>query len=100
MDINKKATKMANTEVKFMRPDGTMTEYAVGHIINSTTGEIMFFELLGTSKLEGIPTLKIKGQEKYKRIIIRRCFPVIDNDIQGFSKKNILDLLKLKEKGE
>lgn len=70
--INKK-------DIKFMRPDGTMTKYAVGYIINSTTGEIMYFELLGASGFDGIPSLKIRGKEKYRRLMIRRCYPVIDN---------------------
>ena len=82
---------------KFIRPDGKMTENAVGYIINSTTMEIMFFEILGASEHDKIPALKVKGRELYRRIMIRRCFLVCESeDKQGISEENLKDLIKLK----
>lgn len=89
---NDSGTKELADNVNFIRPDGTNTEHAVGYIINSTTEEIMFFEILGMSTLGGIPTVKIRGEEKYKRLMIRRCYPVIDS--QELSEEKIISLIR------
>ena len=88
-------------ELEFRRADGTKTENAVGHIVNSNTGEIMYFEILGGSEFDGIPSLVVNGKELYKRIMIIRCFPVIDSDdIKGLSQKDIFNLHDEKKENE
>lgn len=44
----------------------------------SNVVEIMFFELLGQSKLNGIK-LTIDGKEPYRRLLIRLVYPAIKN---------------------
>lgn len=57
--------------------DGTPSENAI-YTQETKDGEIMFFELLGQSKLNGIK-LTIDGKEPYRRLLIRRVYPAIKN---------------------
>lgn len=50
-------------------------------------GEIMFFELLGQSKLNGIK-LTIDGREPYRRLLIRRVYPAIKNQPTDNERKS------------
>lgn len=86
--------------VNFMRPDGSNTGNGVGCVVNSTTGEMMFFEILGMSSLGGIPSVRICGEEKYKRLMIRRCYPVLNSEELsnlGCAKWALENQLKIKE---
>ena len=67
---NDSGTKELADNVNFIRPDGTNTEHAVGYIINSTTEEIMFFEILGMSTLGGIPTVKLSAKSHFGVVMI------------------------------
>ncbi len=64
-------------DLVFLRADGTPSENAI-YTQETKDGEIMFFELLGQSKLNGIK-LTIDGREPYRRLLIRRVYPAIKN---------------------
>lgn len=54
----------------FMRFDGTPAKNDVGIGGEAPDGEVMFFEI--NDRISPV----LKGKNKYKRIIIRRVFPV------------------------
>ena len=59
-----------NREVVFMRNDGTIVDDSnVGQGGMTEDGELCFFEIV-----DGIRP-KLKGQNKYYRVLIRRVFP-------------------------
>ena len=59
-----------NREVVFMRGDGTIVDDThVGQGGMTEDGELCFFEIV-----DGIRP-KLKGQNKYYRVLIRRVFP-------------------------
>lgn len=64
-------------DLVFLRSDGTLSENAI-YTQENKDGEIMFFELLGQSKLNGVK-LTIDGKEPYRRLLIRRVYPAIKN---------------------
>lgn len=64
-------------DLVFLRADGTLSENAI-YTQEDKNGEIMFFELLGQSKLNGVK-LTIDGKEPYRRLLIRRVYPAIKN---------------------
>ena len=68
---------ISDNDLVFLRPDGTPSENAI-YTQENKDGEIMFFELLGQSKLNGIK-LTIDGKEPYRRLLIRRVYPAIKN---------------------
>ena len=70
-------------DLVFLRSDGTPSENAI-YTQETKDGEVMFFELLGQSKLNRIK-LTIDGKEPYRRLLIRRVYPAIktyDNGMQ------------------
>ena len=58
-------------KIHFVRADGTLTDNNVGIGGETPDGEVMFFEIMD------LIAPKLNGKQKYKRIIIRRVFPVI-----------------------
>lgn len=64
--------KIDGHTVKFMRPDGTLATNSVGYSGEDPNGEVMFFEIADNIS----PTLN--GEAKYRRIVIRRVFPVME----------------------
>ena len=68
---------ISDDDLVFLRADGTPSENAI-YTQENKDGEIMFFELLGQSKLNGIK-LTIDGKEPYRRLLIRRVYPAIKN---------------------
>lgn len=70
-----KISDIPDDDLVFLRADGTQSENAI-YTQETKDGEIMFFELLGQSKLNGIK-LTINGREPYRRLLIRRVYPAI-----------------------
>lgn len=61
-----------NQEVIFMRDDGTIVDDShVGQGGMTEDGELCFFEII-----DGIKP-KLKGENKYFRVCIRRVFPYV-----------------------
>lgn len=72
-----KISDIPDDDLVFLRADGTPSKNAI-YTQEDKNGEIMFFELLGQSKLNGIK-LTIDGKEPYRRLLIRRVYPAIKN---------------------
>lgn len=67
------------SEIKYVRSDGTFSEFVVipsGY--DKQTKEILFYELIGASIEKPKPRLLLNGKEPYKRLYIQRVFPVVE----------------------
>ena len=62
-------------KVKFVHDDGSFAEHTVGSCGTDRDGSLMFWELLGMLD-NGV----LNGKNKYKRLIIKRVFPVIEGE--------------------
>lgn len=64
-------------EVFFVRSDGELATGGVGSCGEDKDGNLIFYEILGQTGIDGIPYLNIEGKQKFRRIIIRRVYPYI-----------------------
>ncbi|MGP1530337.1 MAG: hypothetical protein ACTTI3_08420 [Treponema sp.] len=62
-------------DIIFFGSDGQKAENAIYYAEDAHTGEVVFYELLGMSGIDGIPYLKLNGKNVYRRLLIRRVFP-------------------------
>lgn len=82
------STKEKVIPFRFVRPDGSPVRNAVQGGATDQDGNPVFFEILGMSKLNGVPPLKRGGKEVYKRVLIQRVFPVVDESfVSGLESK-------------
>ena len=68
-------------DIKFVHADGTLATNAVASVgVDEETGEVIFYELLGQTGIGDIPYLSVNGKNVYRRVMIQRVYPVLNED--------------------
>ncbi|MDO4765193.1 MAG: hypothetical protein Q4A29_03965 [Eubacteriales bacterium] len=76
-NIRKGAERISKQEkVIFCNAKGEVTQNAIYSNYDRERKEMVYYEILGQSGIDGIPYLTMKGKQLYRRILIQRVFPV------------------------
>ena len=67
--------RMGQEAVVFCNKDGRLAQNVVCQCIDGTTGEKIFFEIIGQTGMDGVPQAVLDGTMKYRRVLIQRVYP-------------------------
>ena len=86
---------MRKHRIVFMDSEGNINKNAIySHCLPD--GEIVYFEILGQTKLNGVK-VTIDSKEPFRRILIKRVYPHIDEECLNDLKQHKIGYLRRKE---